>query len=50
MAEESLFSGESKNIERKHNEEISMKINKSADMITQVDRISGFFVKICGLI
>ena len=24
--------------------------NKFADMITQVDRISGFFVKICGLI
>lgn len=45
MAEESLFSGESKNIERKHNEENSMKINKSADMITQVDHISGFLSK-----
>ena len=30
MAEESLFSGESKNIERKHNEENSMKINSTA--------------------
>ena len=30
MAEESLFSGESKNIERKHNEENSMKINNTA--------------------
>lgn len=30
MAEESLFSGESKNIERKHNEENSMKINGTA--------------------
>ena len=37
-------------IERKHNEENSMKINKSADMITQVDHIRGFFVKIYELI